>query len=159
VIIENKEKLEGRAMFYIGGKGETEKLIRIIHKNNLNKIVKFIGWVSGKKKIECLNKTDVFILPSYYEGLSISILEAMSYGLPIISTCVGGTPEIVEDKKNGLLIDPGNKLQLLDAIFYALKNQKELQNYGVVSKRKVTKNLPANVKKELLKLYHFISNN
>ena len=72
----------------IGGNKNEEKLKKQIKDFNIQEIVTFEGWVSGNKKLELLNWADVFILPSFNEGLPISILEAMSYGMPIISTPV-----------------------------------------------------------------------
>ena len=60
------------------------------------------GWVVGEKKTICLNWADVYILPSYNEGLPIGILESMSYYHHIISTTVGGIPELLYDVVNGL---------------------------------------------------------
>lgn len=155
VLKKNKDKLNGKTIFYIGGNGETGKLEKLIVKYKLEHIVKFIGWVSKDKKIGYLNKSDVFILPSYNEGLPISILEAMSYELPIISTNVGGIPEIV-DSNNGILIEPGNKEQLIGAIFCAINNPHEFKNKGKESAKRIAKHLPDNVKKELIKIYNHL---
>ncbi len=57
------------------------------------------GWISDQEKIEEIyRKSIVYILPSYNEGMPMSILEAMSYGLPIISTDVGSIPSVVNEK-------------------------------------------------------------
>jgi glycosyltransferase involved in cell wall biosynthesis len=157
VLKENKKEFEGKAVFYLGGTGETEKLTELIHSHNLENIVKYIGWVEKETKIDYLNKSDVYILPSYNEGLPISILEAMSYNLPIIATKVGGIPEIVDDK-NGVLIEPGNKNQLKNAILKALNNFEEFKKYGIESGKRAKKHLPKNVKNELLFLYNLIEN-
>ena len=62
------------------------------------------------------NKADIFVLPSYYEGMPLVILEAMSAGLPIIATNISTLPEIIENNTNGLLIEAGNANHLADAI-------------------------------------------
>ena len=67
--------------------------------------------VSGHKKEMLLNLCDAYILPSYTEGLPVSILEAMSYGKPILATPVGGIPEVVID--NGILFQPGDLSAIL----------------------------------------------
>ena len=98
------------------GDGDIEKFEKLISDNNLQEKVKLMGWVSGDKKDEVFQNSDIFILPSYNEGLPISILEAMAYGLPIISTPVGGIPEAVEDGTNGFLIQPGDYKALAEKI-------------------------------------------
>ena len=64
---------------------------------------------------------DAFILPSYAEGLPVSILEAMSYGLPILSTPVGGIPEIVTSQI-GILFQPGDKQSIYNSIMTIMNN-------------------------------------
>ncbi len=65
----------------------------------------------------------MFILPSYNEGLPLAILEAMGWSLPIISTPVGGIPELVISHKNGLLVTPGNIKQLSSAMELLIENE------------------------------------
>ena len=65
---------------------------------------------------QVLNSLDLFVLPSLSEGMSNTILEAMACGLPVIATRVGGNPELIENRKNGILIDSGNIQQMADAI-------------------------------------------
>jgi glycosyltransferase involved in cell wall biosynthesis len=60
----------------------------------------------------------LLILPSYEEGLPYVIIEAMLSGLPVISTSVGGIPEVVKDGVNGFLINPGDYKSLADRIIY-----------------------------------------
>ena len=66
------------------------------------------GAVRGKKKTELLEKANLFVLPSYNEGLPMAILEGMSAGMAIVSTPVGGIPEVVRDGYNGFLIPAGD---------------------------------------------------
>lgn len=109
VISENKKAYGGNLIFRFAGNGNVVDVLNTIKRLKIDDIVFYEGWVSGKEKIKLLNEADVYILPSYYEGLPISILESMSYHLPIISTNVGGIPEIVKDGVNGFIIEPGNK--------------------------------------------------
>ena len=62
---------------------------------------------------------DVFILPSNREGIGSILLDAMEQGLPVVASRVGGVPDIVHDRENGLLIDPASPAQLRDAILHA----------------------------------------
>lgn len=152
VINKHRDYFNNKIELYIGGNGEIEFLKKYIKENNLSNIVKFEGWVDGDKKIDLLNKCDIYILPSYNEGLPISILETMSYGMPVISTKVGGIPEIV-DEKNGILIQPGYKEGLFNAINYFIENKKIIGKMGESSIQKSLQFQPENVEAELEKLY------
>jgi glycosyltransferase involved in cell wall biosynthesis len=102
----------GRVELTIGGNGEVAELTELIEELNLGDQVRYAGWVTGEKKTALLRQADVFVLPSYAEGMPMSILEAMSYGLPILSTTVGGIPEVVADGDNGFLVEPGDEAAL-----------------------------------------------
>ena len=80
--------------------------------------VEFLGFVKGEKKKQLLLDSDIFILPTYYyyEGLPISILEAMATGLPIITTRHGGIPGIIEEGINGFFVPPGNPEMIAETI-------------------------------------------
>ena len=144
---------EGKLQLIFGGDGEVEKAKEYIKQNKLDNIAFYQGWVSGKNKIELLNRADAYVLPSYNEGLPVSILESMSYHLPIISTNVGGIPEIVKDGVNGFIIEPGNKKGLKEAIDHLLFNRKLREKMGVASADMVKDHLPDSVKKQLENLY------
>lgn len=109
----------------ICGSGQVEKLIRKLKEYHIDKITKFHGWINEKTKDEILRRTSIFVLPSYNEGLPMVLLEAMSYGIPVISTNVGGIPELVE-KENGFLVEPGN-LNCLGEKLEILLNQPQLR--------------------------------
>ena len=100
----------------IGGTGEVEKLTSLMQDPIFQNQINYIGFVTEKSKDEAIRDCDVFILPSYYEGLPVSILEAMSHGKPVISTRVGGVQSIVKENYNGWLFDAGDFKQL-DSIF------------------------------------------
>ncbi len=78
--------------------------------------VRFLGWIDDVGRQAALNRATVYCLPSWNEGLPMSVLEAMSAGLPVISTPVGGIPEAVADGVTGLLVQPGDTKGLATAI-------------------------------------------
>lgn len=116
VIASNRDRWLGHLTLTIGGQWNEDRVLNFIKDNDLGGIVKFVGWVSGDDKATILSKTDILILPSYYEGLPISILEAMSYAMPVITTPVGGIPEVVTDGVEGTLFTPGDKAAMTRAI-------------------------------------------
>ena len=152
-IWDHKVEFQGKLKLYIGGNGEIEHVKQLIKEYGIADIVIFEGWVSGDKKIELLNKSDAYILPSYKEGLPISILEAMSYGHPIISTPVGGIPEVVETGRNGILVTPGNEKEIFDAMNYYVENQDKIISEGEVSKEVAQTYLPDYVLNHLKEIY------
>lgn len=68
----------------------------------------FLGWVSGNDKDKAFRNVSIFCLPSYAEGFPMGVLDAWAYGLPVITTPVGGIPDIAVDGKNMLLFNPGD---------------------------------------------------
>ena len=111
VLADHKEEFEGRILLNVGGNGDVDT----VKKMRLEQLVAFHGWVSGDKKKELLLNSDVFVLPSYAEGLPMAILEAMAYELAIISTTVGAIPEVVNEN-NGFLITPGDRQMFADLL-------------------------------------------
>ncbi len=89
---------------------------QIIDKFQLNDKVTFRGFVDKSDLIRYYNNTDLYVMPSLFEGYGKTIAEAMCYGLPIVATKVGAIPELVEDKKNALLVEPENSVALAEAI-------------------------------------------
>ena len=151
-----KDDFSGKIELRIGGNRNEQQLLAAIRKNGLGDIVKFEGWVSGDKKINLLNWADVFILPSHNEGLPISILEAMSYGMPIISTPVGGIPEVV--KGNGVLVTPGNEIEIALSMRHYLDNPVLIEQEGRESLNIVETYLPQYVMERLKHLYESLLN-
>lgn len=147
----HREEAEGRMMLHIGGNRNEKQLLDTIRENGLDNIVRFEGWVSGQKKLELLNRADIYILPSFNEGLPISILEAMSYGCPVISTPVGGIPEVVDG--NGILVTPGDSEQIWEAMKRYLDDPALIASEGIISLKNVETYLPAHVMAHLKDIY------
>jgi len=84
----------------------------------------FLGWVSQDDLLSLYETSSVFVMPSLTEAFGVVFLEAMAAGVPVIGTAVGGIPEIVDDKKNGLLIPKNSPKELADAIIRVINDQK-----------------------------------
>lgn len=148
------ELWRGKAVFHLGGEGPgMPRLKHIIAEAGIGDIVICEGWIDGRAKQKLMSKTNVFVLPSYVEGLPVSILEAMSYALPVIATPVGDVESLVRNGKNGYLVTPGDREGLRDSLLKLLDNAAEQKRMGNESLRKIGPYMLPNVKKQLDKLY------
>ena len=80
---------------------------------------------------------DVSVLTSFSEGLSITILESMKYGVPVVVTDVGGNPEIVSNGRTGFLVPPGDSQEFADAVIRMLRDPSRRQRFGRDAQRVV----------------------
>lgn len=113
----------------IGGIGETEKLYDKINNSVYKNQISYLGFVDGNMKAKAIIACDIFILPSYYEGLPVSILEAMGYAKPVIATRVGGIPSVVNNNTNGWLFKAGNFYELDPILDEIIENRFPLEQY------------------------------
>jgi len=118
----------------IGGNGDVDRLMNDLDQKKLKERVLYLGWINGDDKDALLRKTDIFVLPSYGEGMPMAILEAMSYGVPVVSTFVGGIPEVVKDGETGLLFQPGDINTLYDKLKFLITNQVERNSLGLAGR-------------------------
>ena len=112
----------------IAGDGDYKSCLKKLADKNRN--ILFLGEKNEKEVIEILSISNLFINPSYSEGLPTSVLEAGAIGLPVIVTDVGGTREIIINKKTGLLIKPKDIDALTDSINNLFKNKKLSEKLG-----------------------------
>ena len=114
----------------IAGNGEINKAIALAKELEIDSIVTFPGWINIEQRDRLLEAADIFVLPSYNEGLPMALLEAMSWKLPVITTPVGGIPEIIIHEQTGLLIEPGNIQQMLVSIQTLIHDQSLREKLG-----------------------------
>jgi glycosyltransferase involved in cell wall biosynthesis len=98
-------------------------LKRLVDEYGLQPNIAFLGFSPYAEMPEYVACADLFVLPSVSEGLGISILEAMAIGVPVVSTYVGGIPDLIKDDYNGLLVHPGNPEALAEAIIRVLSDK------------------------------------
>jgi glycosyltransferase involved in cell wall biosynthesis len=108
-------------------RAELEKLAQ---QTNYVSSILFLGQRNQDEVIDVLSATDIFVNPSYSEGLGISVMEAASIGLPIIATDGGGTGEIIADYKTGILIKATNTSQLEQKLRELLTNTQLRKELG-----------------------------
>ena len=117
--------------FILVGKGPLEsQMHKMIDDEGLGKYFELKGHISQENREDLVllyNRATIFVQPSHHEGMSTVILEAMACGMPVISTNVGGAPEIIQDRINGLLV-PNRSPSDLAAAFLELTGDSELRS-------------------------------
>ena len=139
-----KLKAEGRGFkVRFAGKEQTEGEYLPKFEEALGENFEYCGLVSGETKREFLDSLDVFVMPTYFEGLPMSLLETMSYGAVPVVTKVGSIPTVVKDGENGLFV----KVKDADSICEALKKLDDdrslLAKMSVEARRTIQENFSA----------------
>ena len=130
---EIKEKIT----YSIAGDGEEkENLENLVKELGIEEMVNFLGFKDNAKQL--LSSANIFLFPSRTENLPYAILEAGFAGLPIISTSVGGIPEIIKDMQNGILVHPQNPKEIAEAIIYLLDHTEKQKEFGSEIKKIVS---------------------
>lgn len=123
-------------VFVLAGSGneeDTQAILSLVKDFDIEKNIMFPGWVRNEEKRSLLNKASLYFLPSYTEGMPMSILEAMGYGMPIVSTNVGGIPQLVKNDYNGYLCEPGDVESMATAIIEILQDEEKRKRMGEAS--------------------------
>jgi len=124
--------------FILAGDGPLRSSLEVqVQELGLTDRIKFLGHRTDIRDL--LASCDVFVLPSLYEGLPLSILEAMAAGKPVIATQVGGTPEVVIDGETGLLVPPSDSAALAAAIRSVVSNREFAHRLGLAGQIRVVR--------------------
>ncbi len=99
------------------GNGEIQQAKELALKLGISNRCSFLGWVNGKEKEKAFQQASAYCLPSYAEGFPMGVLDAWAYGLPVLTTPVGGLTEILKTGENALVFTPGD----LDGLSNCLK--------------------------------------
>ena len=121
----------------IAGKGDTSYLASLIREFHLSESVRMLGWVNATERDNLLRNTHIFVMPSYAEGLPMSILEAMSYGIPIVASDVGGIPEVVSHERCGFLSRPGDSATLYQHLTILIEKEDVRNSLGNQARKDV----------------------
>lgn len=101
----------------IAGTGPDERVLReLVEREGLTDCVQFEGAVFGAEKIRFWREIDVFVFPTYREGLPYVVLEALASGTPVITTRVGGIPDVIQNGVQGVFVEPYSSQSVADAI-------------------------------------------
>jgi len=145
------------AKFIISGKGqsgEMRKLVNYADKLGVKDSIIFTGYYPDKKLPNLYQAADVFAFSTFYEHHPFAVLEALSTGLPVVTTSVGGIPETIESGKNGFLVEPFNPAQFADRILYLLEHPAEASEMGSLARKTIMERFDWRiVVKNVLKVY------
>ncbi|MBJ90398.1 MAG: hypothetical protein CMO98_11140 [Woeseia sp.] len=135
------------------GSGELEQAQFLAEKCGIAKNVEFLGWIQEPQIIEQFDKASIFVLPSYQEGLPMSMLEAMAVGIPVITTPVGGVPDVIISGTNGILVDPGDIDAITDALVMLMESPEICSTIGREGRHSVRKLVPKVIAEQWKSLY------
>jgi len=138
-----------------GGTGRALEEIRQLGAQlELDGRMECIGWLESQRKRAALAGATIFVLPSYVEGMPMALLEAMSWGLPVVATAVGGVPEIITHEVDGLLVAPGEIAALAAAIARLASDARLRERLGRAARETIATRFSLNAAVErLLQIY------
>ena len=143
----------------LAGNGEIEEGESLSRHLGIDNQVEFPGWLSGNEKDKAFRSSSIFCLPSYAEGFPMAVLDAWAYGLPVITTPVGGIPDVAKDGENMLLFNPGDTNMLAVQLERLMSNEALRKKIAVESSNfsKNEFNMDA-ISTQLDKIYSEITN-
>jgi glycosyltransferase involved in cell wall biosynthesis len=126
------------AKFIISGKGQSDEMNKLIshaQKLGVKGNIVFTGYFPDAKLPKLYQTADVFAFSTFYEHHPFAVLEALSTGLPVVTTNVGGIPETITDGKNGFMCQPFNAPQFSDRILYLLEHPAAAEDMAVSARK------------------------
>jgi glycosyltransferase involved in cell wall biosynthesis len=134
-LVDQGHELELR----LAGDGPTkEQLTGLANELGISDLIRFLGFLTEDEVIRELQDSDLFVLPSFVEGLPVSAMEAMAIGVPVIATNIAGTSELVEDGRTGLLVRPSDSGALADAVVRMINDYDFRLRAAELGRKKVT---------------------
>lgn len=129
-------KSEKAVPLVMGGDGEIEKVKQLLEEKGATEGVSFPGWVRGGEKDRLLGESSIFLFPSYNEGMPMALLEAMAYGLAVVTTRVGGIPRLIDHGINGYLCEPGDIEDITEKVLELVQDEKKRSEFGNAAREK-----------------------
>ena len=119
------------------GDGVIDEIVQLTRQLHVDDRVRCPGWLNAEQAHKLLSTAGIFVLPSYAEGLPMSLLEAMSWGLPVVSSPVGGIPQVVRHQENGLLVEPGDVDNLAASLASLLGDKDQRSRLGEAARETI----------------------
>jgi len=132
-----RDEIKDISLYIVGGGKDLDKFKDMTKRLKITDVVNYVGEVGNTEVVKYYKSSDVFVYPSLrQEGFPMVIAESMASGLPIIASRIGGIPNAIEDKKTGVLIEPGDIKNLVGAILLYYKNASLRETISQNAKRK-----------------------
>jgi colanic acid/amylovoran biosynthesis glycosyltransferase len=124
-------------LIFVGDGPSRATAVAVAEQLGLSDRVTFVGAVAGDRIRDYYAACDVFCLPSFAEGVPIVLMEAMAMEIPVVTTAIGGIPELVEDAVSGFLVRPGRADELADRLARLLRDPELRSALGRAGRRRV----------------------
>ncbi len=132
-----KNKFKDAKLIIAGSGPDEERLQKLINEKGLQDYIALTGGLDRDVLLRYIKASDVFALNTGYEGLSHQLLEVMDVGVPIVTTNVGGNPELIKNGKNGLTVAFNDEKELTKSIVKLLGDKKYANKLAIEAKKKV----------------------
>jgi glycosyltransferase involved in cell wall biosynthesis len=142
----------------IAGNGSAYDVVQqFIVENNLSNSVYLHGWALGDEKFKLLESSDIFVLPTYFEGYPNSLIEAMACGKACVASSVGSIPDIIDDQVTGILVKKGDSKQLYNALKLLITDKRKRVDISIKA-REITESRNS-IETSVMKLMKLFDNN
>ncbi|MGB0563256.1 MAG: glycosyltransferase [Spirulinaceae cyanobacterium] len=141
-------------LMVVGDGEDRAELEALSHQLGLDDVVNYVGYKSQTEVRKVMQQTDVFVLPSFAEGVPVALMEPMAAQVPVVTTRIAGISELVEDGVSGYLVPPGNKTALREAIASLLSSPERRNSFGQAGRAKVEREF--NITHEAHRLYEIL---
>jgi len=126
----------------VGEGPERSALEELARRLGISKRVRFAGRREQEDVVGLLHLADVFVLPSYYEGFGVALLEAQAAGLPVVAAEVGGVREVLDGGRTGLLVPPADPEALAEAVGRVLNDRSLADRLARAGRERVAREFP-----------------
>ncbi|PIT96588.1 hypothetical protein COT82_02395 [Candidatus Campbellbacteria bacterium CG10_big_fil_rev_8_21_14_0_10_35_52] len=147
-----KKKFNNAKLIIAGSGPDLGKLQKLIDDKELSNDIALTGALPKEVLLRYIKASDVFVLNTGYEGFSHQLLEVMDVGIPLITTNIGGNPEIIKNGENGLLVGYNDEKELGKSIIKLLSDKKYADKLVLEAKKKVKEFSEERMIKETIKL-------
>lgn len=152
-IFEEVSAKTGAELVVVGDGPYKEEFEQRVKDKDLSNKVRFLGKLRGELLVEAINACEVFLITSLSETQSMTTLQAMACGLPVVAARAGGLPEYVHSDINGYCIDPNNTKEFVTKLTEFLQSREQCRTMGEAGRQSVAKYSPEAITKEFEEIY------